>query len=69
MSELGDDPRTNARVREAADNAEQILSKANDMLAPSRRKLTDAIVHFTHQAPLHSLLIAFLLGVIIARRR
>lgn len=69
MSELSDDERTNARVQEAADNAEQILSEATDMFAPSRRSLTDAIVYVTREAPLHALAIAFLLGAIIARRR
>ena len=65
MSEVSEDERTNARVQEAADNAEQILSEATNIYAPSRRRLADAIVH----APLHSVVIAFLLGAIIARRR
>jgi hypothetical protein len=65
MSEVSEDERTNARAQEAADNAEQILPEATNIYAPSRRRLTDAIVH----VPLHSLAIAFLLGAIIARRR
>lgn len=65
MSEVSEDERTNARVQGAADNAEQILPEATNIFAPSRRRLIDAIVH----APLHSLVLAFLLGAIIAQRR
>ena len=68
MSEVSEGERANARVREAANNAEHILSEATNMYAPSRRRLTDAIFHVTREAPLHSLVIAFLLGAVIARR-
>jgi hypothetical protein len=69
MSDLTADERADPRVQEAANNAEHILSETNDVLAPSGRRLRNAIVRSTREAPLHSLAIAFLLGAIIARRR
>jgi hypothetical protein len=70
MSEVSPDERTDARIQEAADNAERVLSETNDTFAPSvRRKFADAIVDVTREAPLHSLTIAFLLGALIARQR
>ena len=69
MSDITADERADARVQEAADIAEHILSETNDFLAPSGRGLGDTLVRVTREAPLHSLAIAFLLGALIARRR
>jgi hypothetical protein len=69
MSDTTADERAHARVQEAADHAEHILSQANDVVAPAGRGLRDTLVRVTREAPLHSLVIAFLLGAIIARRR
>lgn len=57
------------RVQQAADTASRILAGQQDNLAPAWRRLGDALREMTLEAPLHSLLVAFLLGIILARRR
>ena len=60
-----------SRIRQAA---EVIRDIANDLrpaakgLEPVMRRITDEVCAITRQAPLQSLAIAFLLGVIMARR-
>jgi hypothetical protein len=61
-----------SRIRQAS---EAIRDMANDMrpvakgLEPVLRRITDDVCAMTRQAPLQSLAVAFLLGVLIARRR
>jgi hypothetical protein len=60
-----------SRIRQAT---EAIRDIANDLgpaakgLQPVLRRITDEVCSITRQAPLQSLVIAFLLGVMIARR-
>jgi hypothetical protein len=55
--------------------SEAIRDIANDMkptaqgLEPVVQRLTDNICQMTRQAPLQSLALAFLLGVLVARRK
>jgi hypothetical protein len=64
--------RDESRIRRAS---EAIRDMANDMkpaaqgLEPVVQRLTDNICQMTRQAPLRSLALAFLLGVLIARRK
>jgi hypothetical protein len=61
-----------SRIRRAS---EAIRDMANDLrpaakgLEPMVQRLADDICNMTRQAPLQSLAIAFLLGVLVARRR
>jgi hypothetical protein len=61
-----------SRIRRAS---EAIRDMANDLrpgakgLEPMVQRLTDDICNMTREAPLQSLAIAFLLGVLVARRR
>jgi hypothetical protein len=56
------------RIQQAADEAVRILEGAQDRLAPADRGYFHTLREATLRAPLHSLLIAFLLGALIARR-
>jgi chorismate mutase len=64
--------RDESRIRQAS---EAIRGMANDLqpaakgLEPVMRRITDDLCNITREAPLQSLAIAFLLGVMIARRR
>ena len=56
------------RIQQAADEAVRILEGAEDRLATADRGYFHTLREATLRAPLHSLLIAFLLGALIARR-
>ena len=56
--------RATEAIREMADD----LNPAAEGLQPVVRRVTDEISDLTRHAPLQSLAIAFLLGVIVARR-
>jgi hypothetical protein len=56
-------------MQQALDNAVEVLEGENDALVSAKRRFTDALRGATREAPLHSLAIAFLLGVLVARRR
>jgi hypothetical protein len=58
-----------ARIQQAADNAVRVLNGEQAKFASAKRRLADALRIVTREAPLHSLVIAFLLGVLIAKRR
>ena len=64
--------RDESRIRRAS---EAIRDMTNDMkpttqgLEPVVQRLTDNICQLTRQAPLQSLALAFLLGVLVARRK
>ncbi|HLG84930.1 MAG TPA: hypothetical protein VKY22_28320 [Bradyrhizobium sp.] len=68
MAEASDAARDEARIDQAAD---AIRGMTNDMVSelPVRQWVIDTIRTLTLQAPLRSLAVAFLLGLIIARRR
>ena len=61
-----------SRIRQAS---ESIRDMANDLkpaargLEPVLRRVTDNVCAITRQAPLQTLAVAFLLGVMFARRR
>ena len=58
-----------ARIQQAADNAVRVLNGEQAKFASAKRRLADALRIVTREAPLHSLVIAFLLGwYIIASR-
>jgi hypothetical protein len=57
------------RIQQALDNAVEVLEGENDALASAKRRVADTLRRVTREAPLHSLAIAFLLGVLIAKRR
>jgi len=54
-------------IQQAADEA--VRGGEQEKFEPATRRLTDALREATLQAPLHSLAVAFLLGILIARRR
>ena len=56
-------------MNQAFEHAVEVLDGESNALASAKRRITDALRSATREAPLHSLAIAFLLGVIIARRR
>jgi hypothetical protein len=61
-----------SHIRQAS---EAIRDMANDLkpaakgLEPVLQRITDDVCNMTRQAPLQSLAIAFLFGVLVARRR
>jgi hypothetical protein len=56
-------------IQQAADEAMRVLNGEEDDLASARTKFSVTLRRMTREAPLHSLAIAFLLGVLITRRR
>jgi ElaB/YqjD/DUF883 family membrane-anchored ribosome-binding protein len=62
-------PEEDAHIQQALDSAVEVLEGESDALASAKRRVSDALRKATREAPLHSLAIAFLLGVLIARRR
>ena len=69
MTEAGLSPPEEARVQHAVDEAFRVLT--GNEVPPPRRGLRVAQVlrEATREAPLHALAVAFLLGVLFARRR
>ncbi len=69
MTEVGLSPPEEARVQEAADEAFRVLT-GKEVPPPRRRvRVSQVLRDATREAPLHALAIAFLLGVLVARRR
>lgn len=62
-------PEEDAHIQQALDNAVEVLEGETDALASAKQRVADAVRRVTREAPLHSLAIAFLLGVLVARRR
>jgi hypothetical protein len=56
------------RIEQAADQARRVLNGEHD-LSGARKHLSQLLREATLEAPLHSLVIAFLLGVLFARPR
>jgi hypothetical protein len=69
MSEVGLSSTEEARVQHAADEAFRVLTGHEDELPPLRTRFSESLRRATLEAPLHSLAVAFLLGVLLARRR
>jgi len=70
MTDVGLSPPEEARVQQAADEAFRVLT-GNEVPLPPRRqsRVAQVIREATREAPLHALAVAFLLGVLVARRR
>ena len=58
-----------ARIQGAADEAYRVLEDKQGARTNPRVHLLDVLREATREAPLHALAIAFILGVMIARRR
>ena len=69
MSEVGLSSTEEARVQHAADEAFRVLTGNEDELPPLGTRFSESLRQATLEAPLHSLAVAFLLGVLLARRR
>ena len=70
MTEAGLSPPEEARVQHAADEAYRVLTGDEVPPLPRRRsRVTEVLREVTREAPLHALAVAFLLGVLVARRR
>jgi hypothetical protein len=69
MSDVGLSSTEEARVQHAADEAFRVLTGNEDELPPFRTRLSETLRQATLEAPLQSLAVAFLLGVLLARRR
>jgi hypothetical protein len=70
MTEVGLSPPEEARVQHAADEAFRVLTGNEVPLAPRpRMRVSQVLRDVTREAPLHALAVAFLLGVLVARRR
>ncbi len=68
MTDVGLSPTEEAHVQRAADEAYRVLT-GEEGGQPRRLRIADALRRATLEAPLHALAIAFLFGVIVARRR
>ena len=69
MTDVGLSPPEEARVQQAADEAFRVLT-SNEAPRPRRRmRVSRVLREATREAPLHALAVAFLLGVLFARRR
>jgi hypothetical protein len=69
MSDAGLSPSEQAHIQQAADQAFRILTNDDEQPGPSRFRVSRALRKVTREAPLQALTIAFLLGVLAARRR
>lgn len=69
MSDVGLSASEEARVQHAADEAFRVLTGDEADPWPIRAQMIDTLRKVTVQAPLHALAVAFLLGVLVARRR
>jgi hypothetical protein len=70
MTDVGLSPPEEARVQHAADEAFRVLTGDEAPPLPRRRmRAAEVLRDVTREAPLHALAVAFLLGVLIARRR
>ena len=69
MTEVGLSPPEEARVQHAADEAFRVLT-GNEVPPPPRgSSVAQVLRDATREAPLQALAVAFLLGVLFARRR
>jgi len=69
MTEAGLSEPEQARVQQAADEAFRVQTGREGYPSTPRGRVIEALRQFTVEAPLQSLAMAFLLGVLIARRR
>ncbi len=68
MTDVGLSPTEEAHVQQAADEAFRVLTGDEDA-RPRPLRVSEVLRQATREAPLHALAIAFLFGVIVARRR
>lgn len=57
-----------SRIAQAAEEAQRVLN-GEENLPQARAEILSTLRKVTVEAPLHSLAVAFLLGIMIARRR
>lgn len=69
MTEVGLSPPEEARVQHAADEAFRVLTGDEAPPPRGRMRVAQVLRDATRDAPLHALAVAFLLGVLVARRR
>ena len=69
MTEAGLSEPEQTRVQKAADEAFRVQTGREGYPGTPRGPVIEALRQFTVEAPLQSLAVAFLLGVLIARRR
>ena len=69
MTDTGLSPPEEARVQQAADEAFRVLTGDEDDRPLARLRIAENLRRATLEAPLHALAVAFLLGVLLARRR
>jgi hypothetical protein len=68
MSDTGLNRTEEAHIQQAADEAFRVLT-GNEEPAPRPLRVSRILCNLTREAPLQALTIAFLLGVMVARRR
>ena len=69
MTDVGLSPPEEARVQQGADETYRVLT-GNEVPPPRRGvRVSQLLRDVTREAPLHALAVAFLLGVLVARRR
>jgi hypothetical protein len=69
MTEASGTSGDEARIDHAAEAIRDMTKEMVQELPPPRPRLSEKLRQFTMEAPLHSIAIAFLFGVLIARRR
>jgi hypothetical protein len=69
MTDVDLNPSEEAHVQQAADEAFRVLAGDDDPPSVRRLRFSQALREATLVAPLHALAVAFLLGVLVARRR
>ena len=69
MTEIGLSAPEQQHVQQAADEAFRVLTGRDDDPARPKLRAIEALRRATIEAPLQSLAIAFLLGILVARRR
>ena len=71
-NDIGIDAAEQSRIERAS---EEIRNMADDLkpvatgLEPMLQRITDDLYYATRRAPIQTLIVAFLLGVLVARRR
>jgi hypothetical protein len=69
MTDLGLTPSEEARVQQAADEAFEVLTGNTVPPHQPRTRLAHVLREAVLEAPLQAITVAFLLGVLVARRR
>lgn len=69
MTDLGLTPSEEARVQQAADEAYEVLTGNGVPPKQPRTRVAQVLREVVLEAPLQAVTVAFLLGVLVARRR